>query len=54
MVSDIHCSVLPKSSKSKNASYSDPYNSIVIAVKNNNCIILSVAIHKTQPLKKFQ
>lgn len=47
MISDIHCSVLPKSSKNKNIFYSDPYNFIVIAVKNNNCSLLSVALPKT-------
>lgn len=51
MISDIHCSVLPKSSKNKNTFYSDPYNFIVIAVKNNNCSPPSAALPKTLSLK---
>lgn len=52
MISDIHCSALPKSSKNKNTLYGDAYNFIVIAVKNNNCILLSVAPPK--PLSPFK
>lgn len=52
MISDIHLSVLHKSSKNKNTFYSDPYNFLVIAVKNNKCILLSVALPKTLHLKE--
>lgn len=54
MISDIHYSVLSISSKNKNTFYGNPYNFIVIVVRNNNCILLSVTLPKILLLKIFQ